>query len=194
MRKLSVVVMALVFGFVRGSAQTTYEIDPTHTNVEFTATHLVVSEVTGHFKEFAGSLVVTNPDFSDAQGEMTIKVASITTDNERRDGHLKTDDFFNAEKFPEITFKTKSFKKTGDNTYKVTGDLTMKGVTKSVELDGKYKGEVNAFGGTRIGWKLTGTVNRFDFGLNWNKAIETGGLIVGKEITLTIQAELAKKK
>ncbi len=194
MKKLALVLLGLLLSFLPVSAQTVWEIDGSHTNVEFTAIHLLVSEVTGHFKDFTGSVTVTKPDFSDAQAEITIKVASVNTNNERRDGHLKTDDFFNAEKFPEITFKSKSFKKTGDNTYKITGDLTMKGTTKTVELDAVYKGEVNAFGGTRMGWKLTGTVNRLDYGLNWNKAIEAGGLVVGKEIVMTIKSELIKKK
>jgi polyisoprenoid-binding protein YceI len=194
MKKLGLGLLGLLLLSIPVSAQAVWDIDVVHTNVTFTATHLIVSEVTGHFKDFSGSVTFTKPDFSDAQAEMIIKVASITTDNERRDGHLKTDDFFNAEKFPEIAFKAKSFRKTGENTYRVTGDFTMKGVTKTIELDGIYKGEVNAFGGTRMGWKLTGTINRFDYGLNWNKAIETGGLVVGKDIVITIQAELIKKQ
>lgn len=176
------------------TAQTKYEIDVTHSNVMFTVTHLVVSEVTGHFKDFSATLTINNPDFSDATVEMNIKVASITTDNERRDNHLRSEDFFWVEKYPEITFKSKSFKKIGENQYKVSGDFTMRGVTKAIELDAAYRGEVkDGYGNVKAGWKVTAVVNRFDHGLKWNALVEGGGAVVGQDVTMTVNAQFLKK-
>lgn len=176
-------------------AQTTWEVDKVHTNVLFNVSHMVVAEVTGNFTDFNATITGTKDDYSDAQAEMTIKVASINTDNEKRDAHLKSDDFFSAEKFPEIIFKSTSFKKTGENTYTINGDFTMHGVTKPIVLDAKFNGEINdPWGNTKSGWKVTGSLNRLDYGVNWNKALETGGFIVGKTVDLTINAEFTKKK
>ena len=196
MKKVIALVAVLLFT-VAGSifSQTTWEVDKVHTNVLFNVSHMVVAEVTGSFKDFDATITNKKADYSDALAEMTIKVASISTDNEKRDAHLKSDDFFAAEKFPEITFKSKAFKKTGDNTYKITGDFTMRGVTKTIELDAKFKGEINdPWGNTKAGWKVTGTIDRTDYGVNWNKAIEAGGFVVGKTVDITINAEFAKKK
>lgn len=195
MKKMSALIVALLLTAGSVFSQTTWEVDKVHTNVMFTVSHMVVAEVTGNFTDFDASITGAKADFSDAQAIMTIKVASISTDNEKRDGHLKSDDFFAADKFPEITFKSKSFKKTGDNTYKITGDFTMRGVTKTIELEAKYKGEINdPWGNTKAGWKVTGTINRLDYGVNWSKTIETGGLVVGQDVDITINAEFAKKK
>ncbi len=175
------------------SAQTRWEIDKAHSNVMFTVDHLVISEVTGYFKSFDGSLVYTKPDFSDARGELTVDVNSIFTDNEKRDTHLKSDDFFNAEKYPKLTFVTTSFKKTGEGRYKILGDMTIRGITKAIELDAVYRGDVkDPWGNTKSGWKLTGTLNRHDFGLKWNALMEAGGAVVGKDVTMTVQVELLK--
>ncbi len=195
MKKLTAYIIALLLTAGSAFAQTAWELDKVHTNVMFTVSHMVVAEVTGSFTDFDASISHTKPDYSDAQASMTIKVASISTDNEKRDAHLKSEDFFAAEKFPEITFKSKSFKKTGDNTYKITGDFTMRGVSKTIELDAKYKGEVkDPWGNIRSGWKVTGTINRLDFGVNWNKAIEAGGFVVGPDVEININTEFTKKK
>lgn len=189
----SIVLLALLS--VAGvQSQTRWEVDKPHTNVMFTVTHLVVSEVTGYFKSFEGSLTYSNADFSDAQGELKVDVGSIFTDNEKRDAHLKSEDFFYAEKYPKLTFISKSFKKVGDNKYKITGDLTIRGVTKTVELDATFRGEVkDPWGNTKSGWKLTGTINRHDFGLKWNALMEAGGAVVSSDVVMTVQAELLKK-
>jgi len=124
-------------------AQTTWKLDKVHSNVKFTVSHMVVSEVEGSFKMFEGNLVASKADLSDAVVNFSIDVNSINTDNERRDGHLKSDDFFNAEKFPKMTFVSKSMKPLGGNKYALTGDLTMRDVTKTVTFDVTYGGQVN---------------------------------------------------
>ncbi|MBL7994048.1 polyisoprenoid-binding protein [bacterium] len=195
MKKMNALIVALLLSASSVFAQTKWEVDQVHTNVIFNVSHMVVAEVTGNFTDFNATITASKADYSDAQAEMTIKVASISTDNEKRDGHLKSEDFFAAEKYPEITFKSKSFKKTGDNTYKITGDFTMRGVTKTIELDAKFKGEItDPWGNVKSGWKVTGSVDRTEYGVNWNKAIEAGGFVVGKTVDITINAEFAKKK
>ncbi|MBL7961330.1 YceI family protein [bacterium] len=195
MKKMNALIVALLFSASTAFAQTTWEVDQVHTNVIFNVSHMVVAEVTGNFTDFNATITATKSDYSDAQAEMTIKVASISTDNEKRDGHLKSEDFFAVEKFPVITFKSKSFTKTGDNTYKITGDFTMRGVTKTIELNAKFKGEINdPWGNVKSGWKVTGSVDRTEYGVNWNKAIEAGGFVVGKTVEITINAEFTKKK
>ena len=170
-----------------------WTLDKAHSSIGFSVRHMVISEVTGNFKDFDISFTSTKDDYSDATVDATIKVASINTDNERRDGHLKTDDFFNAEKFPQIKFKSTSFEKVGENKYKITGDLTIRDITKKVTFDAVYNGTIKApWGATVSSWKATSSVNRFDYGLKWNKAIETGGLIAGNVVTITLNLELNK--
>ena len=146
----------IVFTFIFSlSAQSTeWEIDKSHTNVGFTITHLVISDVTGRFNEFSGSIKSSGEDFEGAQVSIVIKTASIYTDNEKRDSHLRSADFFNAEKNPEITFTSRSFKKIADNNYEIKGDLSMNGVNREVVLDGTLKGIIkDPWGGTRAGFK-----------------------------------------
>lgn len=194
MNRMMVLVAALLIN-VSAFAQSNWGVDVSHSNVLFTVSHLVVSDVQGYFKEFDATLGYTKEDFSDATATMTIKVNSINTGIEKRDAHLKSDDFFAADKFAEITFTSKSFKKTGKNTFKITGDLTMRGTTKTVELDAVYRGEIkDPWGNTKSGWKINGSVNRFDYGLKWNAAMETGGLVVGENVDITINLEMVKKK
>ena len=170
-----------------------WTLDKSHSSVGFSVKHMVISDVSGNFKDFDISFKSTKSDFTDASVDATIKVASINTDNEKRDGHLKTDDFFNAEKFPAITFKSTSFEKVGENKYKIAGDLTIRDVTKKVTFDATYNGSIKSPWGAEIyAWKATLPVNRFDFGLKWNKAIEAGGLIVGETVNITLNLELTK--
>jgi polyisoprenoid-binding protein YceI len=170
-----------------------WNLDKAHSSIGFSIKHMVISEVTGNFKDFDVSFKSTKSDFTDASVDAAIKVASINTDNEKRDGHLKTDDFFNAEKFPVITFKSTSFEKVGDNKYKITGDLTIRDVTKKVTFDATYNGSIKAPWGAQIySWKATISINRFDYGLKWNKAIEAGGLIAGDTVNITLNLELNK--
>ncbi len=136
MNRFKFLILTTLFGISALFAQKTgWTLDKAHSSVGFSVKHMVVSEVTGNFKEFDVSFTSTKSDFTDASVDATIKVASINTDNEKRDGHLKTDDFFNAEKFPLITFKSTSFEKVGDNKYKITGDLTIRDITKKVTFD-----------------------------------------------------------
>ncbi|MBU0476113.1 MAG: YceI family protein [Bacteroidetes bacterium] len=188
-----IVVLALLSSTV--FAQTKWNFDTAHSEVGFSVTHMLISETDGFFKEYIGSVVSTSDDFQNAEIKFEAKAASIFTDNEKRDKHLVSPDFFDAEKFPTLTFNGKSFTKVDDKNYKLVGDLTIKGVTKEVTLDVKYNGTINdPWGNTRAGFKITGEVDRFPFGLTWNAALETGGLVVSKEVALNIKIELIKEK
>src|SRR4030095_6831051 len=171
-------------------APTKWAIDKTHSNVKFTVTHLVISEVEGYFKIFEGTMENSSPDFSDAKINFTVDVNSINTDNENRDKHLKSDDFFSAEKFPQMKFESTSFTSLGNNKYKLTGNLTIRDVTKPVTFDVTYGGTANMGKTVKSGFKAKGTINRFDFGLKWDRATEAGGLVVGKDVEITVNAEL----
>ena len=169
-------------------------LDKAHTNVRFSVSHLVVSDVDGSFKSFDGSMTSANPDFTDAVINFTVDVNSINTDNENRDKHLQSDDFFNAAKFPQIKFVSKSFQSLGSNKYKLTGDLTIRDVTKTVSFDVTYGGIVTsaAMGGTHAGFKAKTTINRFDYNLKWDKTTEAGGMVVGKDVEITLNIDMKK--
>ena len=171
-------------------AQTNWTLDKGHSSVAFSVAHMVVSETTGNFKDFDVKAVSKSEDFVGAEVEFTAKTASVFTDNEKRDSHLKSDDFFNAEKFPEIKFKGTVVKEGGK--YQLKGNLTMRDVTKPVTFDLTYGGKVKAYGGEKAGFKFTGKVNRQEFGLKFNKALEGGGLVVGDEVEFTCKIELNK--
>ncbi|HTY36082.1 MAG TPA: YceI family protein [Bacteroidota bacterium] len=177
-----------------GFAQKTgWNLDKAHSSIGFSIKHMVISDVTGNFKDYDVSFKSEKSDFTDATVDASIKVASINTDNDKRDAHLRTDDFFNAEKFPLITFKSTSFEKVGENKYKITGDLTIRDVTKKVTFDATYNGSIKApWGATIYSWKAVLSINRFDYGLKWNKAIEAGGLIAGDTVNITLNLELNK--
>ncbi len=169
-----------------------WTIDKPHSNVKFAVTHLVVSEVEGSFKLFDGSMESTKTDYSDAAISLTVDVNSLNTDNEMRDKHLKSDDFFNAEKFPAIKFQSTSFTPAGGNKYKLAGNLTIRDVTKPVVFDVTYGGTVVNQGKTKIGFKAKTSIDRFDYNLKWNKATEAGGLVVSKEVELIVNVEMNK--
>lgn len=173
-------------------ALTKWTIDKAHSNVKFTVTHMVVSEVEGSFKIFDGSMEHTKPDFSDAKVEFSVDINSINTDNENRDKHLKSDDFFNAEKYPSMKFVSTSFTPTGGNKYTLVGNLTIRDVTKPVTFDVTYGGSVADKGGLKSGFKAVTKINRFDYNLKWDKATEAGGLVVSKEVDITVNVELKK--
>lgn len=195
MFKFRLAIILLFAGLFSVSAQTKWQIDKAHTKVQFSATHLIISEVTGEFKSFDGTVETNGDDFTNAKVNFTIDVNSINTDNQQRDTHLKSNDFFNAEKFPKITFVSKSMQKVGDNKYKLIGDLTIRDITKEVALDVTYNGTVkDPWGNTKAGFKITGELNRFDYNLKWNVLMEAGGAVVGKMIGLTINLELQKSK
>lgn len=174
-------------------AQTTWTVDQSHSNVLFTVDHLVISEVTGYFKVFEGKLTASKPDWSDAKVEFTVDVNSINTDNEKRDNHLRSEDFFDAAHYPKATFTATSMKKVGANKYKLIGDLTIRGITKKVTWDVTFKGQTkDPWGNTRAGFVAETTINRFDYGLKWNNLTETGGLVVGKDVRVRVNVELIK--
>lgn len=175
------------------AAESVWKVDQSHSSVKFAITHLVVSEVEGNFKLFDGTMVASKADFSDATINFSIDVSSIDTDNERRDEHLKSADFFEAEKFPSIKFESTSFKPLGDNKYELKGNLTLKGVTKPVTFDVKYGGMANAMGKTKAGFKAKTTIDRFDYDLKWDRATEAGGLVVSREVEITVNVEMDKQ-
>lgn len=194
MKRFVSIAVGLIFGLTSLMAQQGgWTLDKVHSNLMFTVRHLVIAEVTGNFKDYSIAFNATKDDFSDASIDATINVASINTDNERRDNHLKSDDFFNAEKYPEIRFKSSSFEKVGDNTYKIHGDLTIRDTTRKVTFNAIYNGSINAMGGATVAsWKAMLAVNRFDFGLKWNRTIESGGLIVGETVNVLLNIQVRK--
>jgi polyisoprenoid-binding protein YceI len=179
-------------GFAQASV---WKQDNAHSRVNFSVMHMVISEVTGGFKEFDVTLTQEKEDFSGSTLVATIKTASVNTDNEFRDKHLRSDDFLNAEKFPVISFKSTAFEKTGETSYKITGDLTIRDVTKSVVLDTKFLGLVtDGRGNQRVGFKATTSINRFDYGVKWNNTLDSGGLVASDKVDLTLLMELLKQK
>jgi polyisoprenoid-binding protein YceI len=194
MNKISCLFAALLT-FGAASAQSTWKSDNVHSNVKFTVTHMVISEVDGAFKVYDGTIVTKNADFSDASIEFTVDINSINTENEMRDNHLKGDDFFSAAKFPKAVFKSTSFKKVSGNKYLLEGNLTIKDVTKKIKFDVVYGGSIkDPWGNNKAGFKATGSINRFDYGLKWNNLTEAGGAVVGNEVGLTLKLEFAEKK
>jgi polyisoprenoid-binding protein YceI len=174
-------------------AQSVWTFDKNHTEIEFHATHLVITEVTGKFKSFDGKIISSREDFDGSEVEFTADAASISTDNEMRDNHLKSDDFFNAEKYPRLKFHGKIVK--SGTKYQLAGELTIRDITKPVTLDVTYKGTVkDPFSSApKAGFELSGTINRFDYDLKWNKVMEAGGAIVGSEIGIECNVELQKQ-
>ncbi len=173
---------------------TKWSIDPTHSEVQFKVKHLVISTVTGTFNTFYGSVETENEDFSDAKVAFELSVDSIDTNQEQRDAHLKSADFFDAEKFPKITFNSSSFKKVKGEEYKLTGDLTIKEVTKTVELNVEYGGAATDFyGNQKAGFEVTGKINRKEFGLVWEGITEAGAIVVGEDIRLNFNIQISKQ-
>lgn len=176
------------------AVQTKWAIDPLHSEVQFKVKHLMISTVTGSFKTFSGSATTLSDDFEDAEVEFSLDVNSITTNQEMRDNHLKNDDFFQADKYPTIDFKSTSFKKVNDVDYVLTGNLTMKGVTKEVEVNAEFGGETkDMHGNVKAGFEITGIINRKDFGLTYNAITETGGLALSENIKLIANIQVAKQ-
>ena len=191
--KLATVLAALAIT-TSAMAQTTWKLDNSHTNVKFSVTHLLISETEGNFKSFDGTLVSKNDDFTDAVVTFTVDVNTINTDNDMRDKHLKSDDFFNAEKYPQMKFKSTSFKKVSGNKYVLEGELTIRDVTKKVKFDVVYKGiQKDPYGNTKAGFKATGSLKRMEYGLKWNTLTEAGA-VVSDEVDMVINLEFAQAK
>ncbi len=191
--KIVMFVLAMMWSAVAGAAQE-YTVDNSHTEVGFSVKHMVVATVRGQFNNFSGTIFFDENDLGKSSVEGVVKVASISTANEKRDEHLRSADFFDAAQYPDIVFKSKKFEKKGDG-YVVYGDLTMRGVTKEIALDFTITGKItDPWGNERVGLEASGKINRMDFGVSWNKTIEAGGLVVSEEVKINILAELIKKK
>lgn len=172
---------------------TLWKIDPTHSEVQFKVKHLVISTVTGNFNSFDGSIETQGDNFEGASVSFEADIDSISTNNEDRDQHLKSEDFFDAENHPKLTFKAISLEKTRDSQYKLTGDLTIRGTTKKVELDVIHGGTVeDPYGNTKAGFEVTGTINRQKFGLTWSAVTEAGNVMVGDEVKLILNVQLVQ--
>jgi polyisoprenoid-binding protein YceI len=169
-----------------------WTIDPVHSEIRFKVKHLVISTVTGQFKSFKGTVTSVAPDFSDARVEFEADVNSISTNNEQRDGHLKSPDFFDAPKHPTISFVSTSLTRKTDGSYAMNGDLTIRGTKRKVTLGLVYGGTVKGFEGDVAGFEITGKLNRQDYGLRWNALTETGGVVVSDEVGLDLVVELKK--
>jgi len=178
-----------------GNAVTTWNIDPIHSAAEFKVKHMMIASIKGRFCGVTGALAFNESDISKSTVEASIPVASLNTGDGQRDGHLKSADFFDAEKFPAMTFKSTGVTVSGPTEGKVTGDLTVHGVTKRVtfEVDGPSAPGRDLSGNTRIGLSARAKINRKDFGLIWNAALETGGVLVGDEVVLTLDVQFVKQ-
>ncbi|MCH7948321.1 MAG: polyisoprenoid-binding protein [candidate division Zixibacteria bacterium] len=172
-----------------------WNLDPVHSAIEFSVRHLAISKIKGKFKEFEAKMVFDGKAVENGSAEFTIQVASIDTENEKRDNHLKSSDFFAAEENPTITFKSKKISAVKDGKFQITGDMTMRGVTKEVTFDCELHGVVQGPGGnTRAGFSAETTINRQDFGVSWSKTLDAGGLIVGNDVKLTLELEFIEAK
>ena len=171
-----------------------YTVDPSHSSVGFVVRHMVVSKVKGFFNEYTATILYDDKDIAKSSVEVTIKTASIDTRDAKRDEHLRTPDFFDAAKYPEITFKSKRIEKSGDG-FVAVGDLTMRGVTKEISITFTLAGVVtDPWGNTRLGLSGGTKLNRQDYGISWNKSLDTGGLVVSNDVEIAIEIEAIKAK
>jgi polyisoprenoid-binding protein YceI len=175
------------------TAKTKWAIDPYHTEILFKVKHLVISTVTGKFEKFDASVLTNGDDWNGAQVEFSADINSINTGVSDRDNHLKSADFFDAANHPKLTYKSNSFKKTGDNEFLMSGDMTMRGTTRPLEMKVEFGGIMqDPYGNIKAGFELSGKLNRKEFGLHWNAVTEAGGVVVADEIKLALNVELAK--
>lgn len=172
----------------------TYKIDPMHSEITFKVKHLMITNVTGNFKQFDASMEANAEDFSDAKISFEADINSISTGNEQRDTHLKSDDFFSAEQFPKLSFTSTSFTHKGGSDYVLNGDLTIKGNTKPVSLNVEFGGRMTDFyGQDKAGFEISGKINRSEFGLTWSAVTEAGGVVVSDEIKLNLAVQMVKQ-
>ncbi len=197
MKRLALTMVTALFALALPglAGATNWEIDPVHSAAQFSVRHLMVSNVRGEFGKVTGSVNLDDKDITKSTVEATIDATTVNTREEKRDQHLKSAEFFDVAKFPTLTFKSKKVAKAGTNKLKVTGDLTLHGVTKEVVLnvEGPAKASKDPYGNTKSGASATTKISRKDFGLVWNKALETGGVAVGDEVTIIIDVELLNK-
>ncbi|WP_341841810.1 YceI family protein [Chitinophaga caseinilytica] len=172
----------------------TWKIDPAHSEVEFKVKHLMITNVTGHFAQFDGTVTATKDDFTDATISFEADVNSISTKNSQRDEHLKSPDFFDAPNHPKLTFTSTGVEKIDADSFVLKGDLSIRGVTKPVALNVEYSGiTIDPYGQTKAGFELTGKINRKDFGLSWSATTEAGGLVVSDEVRLIAAVQIIKQ-
>ncbi|MBS1622225.1 MAG: polyisoprenoid-binding protein [Bacteroidetes bacterium] len=173
---------------------TKWTIDPAHSEIQFKVRHLMVSWVKGSFKQFKAEVETNGDDISTAKVRFSAEINSITTNNEQRDAHLRTSDFFDAENHPQLSFESSRLEKTDDENYKVYGTLTMRGVSKAIVLNAEFGGFAkDGWGNTRLGISVSGKINRKDFGVNFSMVSETGGILLGEEVTLIADAQFIKQ-
>jgi len=171
-----------------------WQIDSAHSHIQFSVRHMMISTVRGRFNEFSGTVAFDEDNPTSSTIDVTIDVTSIDTREQQRDDHLRSPDFFDAANFPNMTFKSKQIEKTGDNNGRLIGDLTIKDITKEVALDVEYAGQAQSpWGTTNAGFSASGSIDRKEFGLTWNQALETGGILVGDRIKIDIEVELIKQ-
>jgi polyisoprenoid-binding protein YceI len=195
-KTMSTVLLVLVVAISAHSQTTKWIVDDTHAKIGFKVTHFGISETEGKFTKFSGTVLSDKADFADAKIDLIMDANSVDTDNDDRDKHLKTADFFDTSKYPDIVFKSKSIESVSKNKYRLRGDLTMHGVTKEILLDAVYRGTVarDPFGNTKAGFKISGLIDRTQWGLNWGGALASGDLLVGNDVMLECNVELTKLK
>ena len=194
--KTAIMITFIVFSILSAlpAGADLYTLDPAHTTVGFAVKHMVIAKVRGTFDQYTGEFTLDD-DSRLVGATAEISVESVNTRIEKRDAHLRSEDFFFAEKYPTMTFRLLSAEKGPDNRYTVTGDLTMRGVTRKVTLEGEILGPIqDPSGNRRAGFNASGMINRKEFGLMWNKVLETGGLVVGNEVELILEGEGILKK
>lgn len=194
-RFIKLTMVMLLFGTTASFAAEKFTIDPAHSNMTFTARHMLIAKVSGKFKTFSGTILYDANDLTKSSVEVEIEVQSVDTGNERRDNHLRSSEFFDAANNPLITFVSKKIEKRGDD-YVAIGDLTIRGVTKAIELPFKILGTLKDKDGNivRLGAEAKTSLNRFDYGVSWNKTLDTGGLIVGEIVDLDLTVEAVKSQ
>jgi polyisoprenoid-binding protein YceI len=193
--KTTVFTYILALTFISSFGQKTeWSFDTKHSKIGFSVTHMMISEVEGQFTQYSGTVFADKTDFSDAKIKFVISPASINTDEPDRDKHLRSADFFNVEKFPEISFESSSMKSKGKNVFVLKGNMTMLGITKPVQLEARYNGtRKDPWGNTKAGFKISGTITRSDWGLKYNSVLDEGGVVIGDEVTINCNVELNKK-
>ncbi len=192
-RIFSVFVLFLVFSLL-ANAQTTWKIDRAHSNLDFSVRYMMLSNVRGTYTDFDAELIQHNDDFSGSKVEVSVNANSVNTQNNDRDNHLRSDDFFDAENHPELTFVSREFEKTGGKTYRILGDLTIRGTTRPVELDAELVGIIDdPRGFRRAAFSGSTAINRNDFGVQWNRVLDAGGFVVGDNVNITINVQFIEE-
>jgi polyisoprenoid-binding protein YceI len=179
-------------GIVATSQAQTWTPDKAHSSVTFMVHHLVITKVTGSFQDYDGKVSFDGKDFTKGSAEFTIQSKSISTGQEKRDAHLKSPDFFAVDSFPTLTFKSTKVDRVDSTHFKLTGNLTMRGVTKVVTFDCTFNGTMDGMGPTRASFSATATVNRLDYGISWSHTLDNGSLVVSNEVQISLELELLK--